>query len=100
MAGPKKNPTFWVPKRWNKNIPDKIAITIGIVGISGMITSNPSTAEATEIGGVMIPSANKVAAPKIVGIINLPFPNRFTRAYNEKTPPSPWLSAFKVKIMY
>ena len=71
-----------------------------MVGISGITTSKPSTAEATEIGGVIIPSANKVAAPKIVGITSRPLPNRFTRAYNEKTPPSPWLSAFKVKIMY
>ena len=71
-----------------------------MVGISGNITSRPSTAEATVNGGVMIPSANKVAAPKMVGIIKRPFPNRFTNAYNEKTPPSPWLSALSVKIIY
>ncbi|MNE68350.1 hypothetical protein D3C80_1640050 [compost metagenome] len=57
-----------------------MAITIGIVGKLGTNTSKPSTAEATEIGGVIIPSANNVVAPKIVGITNFPFPKRFTKA--------------------
>ena len=62
------------------NNPDKIAITIGIVGKWGTTVSNPSTAEATEIGGVIIPSAKRQVAPRIVGITNLPFPKRFTKA--------------------
>ena len=32
-----------------------MAMTMGTVGIPGMIISNPSTADATDIGGVMIP---------------------------------------------
>ena len=43
-------------------------MTIGIVGRLGTMASKPSTADATEIGGVIIPSANKHVAPRIVGI--------------------------------
>ena len=57
-----------------------MVITIGIVGKLGTTASNPSTADATEIGGVIIPSASKHVAPRIVGITNFPFPKRFTKA--------------------
>jgi len=36
-------------------------------------------AEATEMGGVIIPSANSVVAPNMVGITNLPFQNVLLR---------------------
>ena len=68
IAGPKKNPTFCVPNRWKKNKPHKITIIIGNVGIPGTTSPRPSTAEATEMGGVIIPSAKSVVAPRIVGI--------------------------------
>ncbi|MNY65514.1 hypothetical protein D3C86_2027900 [compost metagenome] len=47
-----------------------MTITIGTTGISpsDFTIDKPSTADATDIGGVMIPSANKVVAPRIVGI--------------------------------
>ena len=84
-----------------------IAITIPMVSVlpATMMSSNPFTefnpsiAEETEIGGVMIPSANKVVAPKIVGITKYLL-YLLTSAYNENTPPSPWLSARKVSQMY
>ena len=56
-------------------------------------------AEETEIGGVIIPSANNVVAPKMVGITKYLLYLR-TNAYNENTPPSPWLSARKVSHTY
>ena len=51
-------------------------MTIGIVGrfSSPFSIRSPSTAEETETGGVIIPSASKAEAPMIVGIIRfLPF---------------------------
>jgi len=63
------------------------------------ICRKPSIAEVIEIGGVIIPSANNAAPPIIAAITN----HRLlllTRAYKEKMPPSPRLSAFKVRITY
>ncbi len=60
---------------------------------------NPSIAEATEIGGVIMPSASKVVAPRIVGITSF-LPYLRTSAYNENIPPSPSLSACSVSQMY
>ena len=53
---------------------------MGRVGIPGTTSPNPSTAEATEMGGVIIPSAKSVVAPRMVGITNFPLPNRLTNA--------------------
>ena len=76
-------------------------ITIGIVGrfSSPFSIRSPSTAEETETGGVIIPSASKAEAPMIVGIIRfLPF--FLINEYKEKIPPSPSLSAFSVNHTY
>lgn len=59
----------------------------------------PSTAEVTEIGGVIMPSANSAAPPIMAGITSH-FLRRRTRAYKEKMPPSPRLSALRVRITY
>ena len=72
---------------------------MGTVGKCGTTISSPSTAEATEIGGVMIPSASKVPAPMIAGMYNH-FRYRLTNANKENMPPSPRLSACKVSIIY
>ena len=80
---------------------DNIKITMGIVGICSnpSIIRKPSTAEETETGGVIIPSANNAEAPIMVGKIRfLPF--RLINEYNEKIPPSPSLSAFSVNHTY
>ena len=90
IAGPNIEPTFFVPNLWKKNNAEIITITIGTVGMCSnpFIFLSPSTADATEIGGVIIPSANSADAPSIVGIIKyLPYPR--TNAYKEKIPPSP-----------
>ena len=43
----------------------------GLIIFSNPLTPfNPSTADATEIGGVIIPSANKVPAPIMAGRYN------------------------------
>jgi hypothetical protein len=58
MIGPKTRPITWVPKRWIANRPARMAIVIGstIDSRLGSTTSTPSTAERTEIAGVMMPS--------------------------------------------
>ena len=45
-------------------------MTIGTVAISGYKILRPSMAEETEIGGVIIPSANKVQPPITAGIMS------------------------------
>jgi len=63
------------------------------------IWRRPSIADVIEIGGVIMPSASNAAPPIIAAITNHLF-LLLTSAYNEKIPPSPRLSAFKVSITY
>jgi len=56
-------------------------------------------AEVTEIGGVIIPS-DKTAAPPIMAGITAHLPCRLTNANKENIPPSPLLSARRVRITY
>ena len=67
----------------------RIPITIGIVFISGLKFRNPSTAEETEIGGVIIPSASSALPPIIAGTINHLILVLLTNANKAKIPPSP-----------
>ena len=60
---------------------------------------NPSTAEVTVIGGVIMPSAI-IAAPPIIAGMTSHFRRRRTRAYKAKVPPSPRLSALKISTTY
>ena len=76
-----------------------MAITIGIVGRSGILINKPSTAEATEMGGVIIPSASKAQPPIMAGRMSH-FPFLRTNENSEKMPPSPLLSAFSVMSTY
>ena len=64
-------------------------MTIGIVEISGLKIKSPSTADDTEIGGVIMPSANNKLPPIIAGTINHLTFVLLTREYKEKIPPSP-----------
>ena len=59
----------------------------------------PSTADITEIGGVIMPSARR-AAPPIMAGITTHFLYLRTRAKMAKMPPSPLLSAFRVRKTY
>jgi len=78
MIGPKELPTTFVPNCWKKNKREIIPMIIptvkvlpGAIRFSKPPTPlNHSTADATEIGGVIIPSANKVPAPIIAGTYN------------------------------
>ena len=105
MIGPKSFPTTFVPKIWKINNTDKMTITIGTVSVTNGVPSlwwsifNPSIAEETEIGGVIIPSASKVAPPIMAGKVNH-FAWRLTNAKRAKIPPSPLLSARKIKMTY
>ena len=58
MTGPKARPTAPVPKRWTANSTVRMTSVIGTTRLSseGAATSRPSTAERTEIAGVIIPS--------------------------------------------
>ena len=70
MIGPKALPTISVPNCCKKNIPVIIKMTMCTVEISGYKILNPSMAEETEIGGVIIPSANNVQPPITAGIMS------------------------------
>lgn len=69
------------------------------ISLNTFICFNPSIADVTEIGGVMIPS-ERTAEPPIIAGITAHFPCRRTRAKRENIPPSPLLSAFKVRMTY
>ena len=59
----------------------------------------PSMAEETEMGGVIMPSANNAQPPIMAGTIKKGLRLR-TRANKAKIPPSPLLSAFKTMLTY
>ena len=58
ITGPNRRPTAPVPKRWAANSTVRITSAIGTTSecSDGSTTSIPSTAESTEIAGVIIPS--------------------------------------------
>jgi len=58
ITGPNSRPTAPVPKRWMRNSTVMIAIVISTTNDSsaGAATFRPSTADSTEIAGVIIPS--------------------------------------------
>ena len=58
MIGPNARPTAPVPKRWIANSTVRMTSVIGTTRFfsDGAATSRPSTAESTEIAGVIIPS--------------------------------------------
>ena len=55
ITGPNSRPTRWVPQRWAPNSTARMAMPIGRTASasSGRATSSPSTAESTEIAGVI-----------------------------------------------
>ena len=76
ITGPNAEPTTLVPNCWKKNSSTIIPITIPRISLlpgtkyaaSSGTLFNPSIADVTEIGGVIMPSASKVPAPTIAGI--------------------------------
>ena len=65
VTGPNTLATLPVPKRWTANRIARINSVIGTTYRSkvGVTTVRPSTAESTEIAGVMIASPKNSAAP-------------------------------------
>lgn len=61
-----------------------IVMTIGTVGISGLKIKSPSTADDTEIGGVMTPSARSKLPPITAGTISHLNFVLLTNEYKEK----------------
>lgn len=104
IIGPNIFPMVSVPNCCKKNKAESITITIATISNVVMparpgICRNPSTAEVTETGGVMMPSANNDAPPIVAGNTSH-FRRRLTSAYKLNIPPSPLLSAFRVSITY
>ncbi len=76
-----------------------VIIVLVLTSPSPGIACNPSTADVTDIGGVIMPSASSVAPPTIAGnTVHLPCLR--TCAKSAKVPPSPLLSAFSVRKTY
>ncbi len=65
IAGPNSAPTFSVPRRWIQNSTTISTSEIGTIqGCASLVaTPMPSTAEMTEIAGVITPSPKSIAAP-------------------------------------
>ena len=104
MIGPKNLPIEAVPNCCRKNRTVIMPITIPTmvdcwISLKACNCLNPSIAEVTVIGGVMMPSAKSAAPPSMAGLTNH-FLLLRTRAYTLKMPPSPLLSALRVRITY
>ena len=98
ITGPKSAPTLALPRFWMKKRPSKIAIERGtMAGCAALVTTpSPSTAERTEIDGVMTPSPKSIAAP--IATTHTSQPARIgtfkmrggdASASNARMPPSP-----------
>ena len=82
MMGPNALPTIWVPKLCNKNKAAMMPITMYTMVSCvrpGYTALRPSTAEDTEMGGVITPSASS-AAPPIMATADSQVPRRRTSA--------------------
>ena len=78
MIGPNRRPTVAVPRRCSMNSPTMMAEAIGTTRCSsdGDATSTPSTADRTEIAGVIMPSPRNSDAPKIPSAASIIFVRR------------------------
>ena len=100
MIGPKKLATRAVPFRWTKNRVTRMRIVSAWTRLrslkNGVTRSRPSSAESTEIAGVMIASPENSAAPatprKNTKLERRPSA-RCASAIRDSVPPSPLLSA-------
>jgi len=106
IAGPKSAPTFSVPLRWMTNSTRTSTSEIGTIqGWAALVaTPMPSTAEITEIAGVITPSPNSIAAPITTTTTNqvarggMPFSGRAkSSARSARMPPSPsWVTRMTI----
>ena len=72
---------------------------------AGAATSSPSTADSTEMAGVITPSPKNRQAPLMptrasAARIRAPGETRCARAISARMPPSPWLSARITSVTY
>ena len=104
MTGPNSRPTRAVPMRCAANSNTRITTVIGMTSdsSSGSTTRRPSTADSTEIAGVIMLSARNSEAPKIPRTVSTATvrvrppvrrAGRATRVISDRMPPSPLLSA-------
>ena len=108
MMGPKTLPTAPVPRFWTMKRPVMMAIAMGTTHDSNddETFSRPSTAERTEMAGVMTPSPYRRAVPKTPSATRTPAratrrcSRGRTRAVRARMPPSPLLSARITKNRY
>ena len=107
MTGPKTRPTRPVPHHCTANSTTMTTTLIGRTYCcnSGVDTSRPSTADSTEIAGVMTPSPKNRQAPAMpisVSALRMPVPTdtRCASAISARMPPSPRLSACMTSITY
>jgi hypothetical protein len=94
-----------VPRYWNRNRLNRTARVSGTTTNSnlGLITARPSTAESTDMAGVIIASPKKNAAPIMPRASTNPpffFKSVSTRTTRERMPPSPLLSARMSRMTY
>ena len=103
ITGPNRRPTAAVPWRCTANSATMITAVIGTIQLSnsGSMTLMPSTADSTEIAGVIMLSPKNSAAPKRPSVVNAmtvrrrcaPPPQRRSSVMSAMMPPSPSLSA-------
>ena len=102
ITGPKNRPTVAVPWRCTENSPMMMTTVMGTTSLAspGSTTLRPSTAESTEIAGVIMLSPKNSAAPRIPRVDSAATTrgldlsaNRRTWVIRAITPPSPSLSA-------
>ena len=100
MMGPKARPILAVPMRCTKKSTMIMASVMATTRLwsspstactAGMVRK-PSMAVVTVTAGVRMPSASSAAPPSMAGMMSH-LPQRLTRLYRAKIPPSPWLSA-------
>ena len=107
ITGPNTVPICWVPRYCTRNRPSSTATEIGITASSKVceMTFSPSTAESTEMAGVMQPSPKNSAAPTMPSMETSQRPRgvratRWAKAMRARMPPSPRLSARSTKKTY
>ena len=102
ITGPNRRPTAAVPWRCTANSATMITAVIGTIqpSNSGSMTLRPSTADSTEIAGVIMLSPKNSAAPKMPSAASAiavrrprAKPQRVSSVMSAMMPPSPSLSA-------
>jgi hypothetical protein len=109
ITGPKTVPIFPAPRDCTKNSATRITTVIGTTNACAALVATPipSTAESTEIAGVITPSPNTIPAAKssisATNVSDAGIPTRLVGrscASSASVPPSPSLSARSITVAY